>query len=274
MLLFVEEGTPRGFCSESCIEKYYSPLIGHFEQTESELRSQLGCVGEDVIEYRERPESIDRLLSHPDEVWCLRNEMHEEIYSFISKQKADDGTDVYLISLNFVFNKSVSFVFLVTATKSPLLVSEFQIGIPAEVDLSETKAQGNFSVDRDIMLELERKKSQYLAIILVNSIPSDIREDSYHLYASFEEKTISHPDEVYRFIDDDKDVIFSYIASFAHEGTSFFYVVLFWAPGNEVELDLEAGSEAILPITSFPTINGDLVKFFRKGELISGNLRN
>ena len=44
-LLFVEDGTSKGFCSEYCIESFYTPIIVHYEEREKELEKWLTAEG-------------------------------------------------------------------------------------------------------------------------------------------------------------------------------------------------------------------------------------
>ena len=49
-LLFVEENSPRGFCSEKCIEGFYTPLFNHFENAVKKYREELKLEDEECLE--------------------------------------------------------------------------------------------------------------------------------------------------------------------------------------------------------------------------------
>ena len=66
-LLFVENHGQVGFCSESCIEKFYEPLVFHYEEQEKIWRSENNLLDEEVLEIVGQPSFMDKLLGKPDE---------------------------------------------------------------------------------------------------------------------------------------------------------------------------------------------------------------
>ena len=84
-LLFVEDGSSLSFCSEVCIEKFYSPLIDYFTGKIDKKRKDLNIEEEACLSLLDNPTYVDRVLHRPDEIWRLENDLKEEIFSFISK---------------------------------------------------------------------------------------------------------------------------------------------------------------------------------------------
>jgi len=272
-LLFVEEDSSRGFCSEQCIENFYSPLFKHYEAKEKELRGSLNIQNESCLKLLEKNELVDKLFSSPLEIHHSMNELEEEVYSFIGKFPQEKGKEVWLISLCFVYEAKPSFVFLLTATENEELVDHFRIGDPVE-DIEDFLAlDENLEVEGDpkqILETVEQKKSQLLAQMIEERSPHDIPIEEFIHYEPFFEPTIENPDEVYTYMDEDGDTLYTYIKAYEKEGTSFYYFVLcfnFASNPNEQ-------TESLLPIISFPSLDADTYKKHSQGERISGSLKS
>ena len=82
-LLFIDEYSHKGFCSEECIEDFYFPLIKHFEMVEHSLRRKHDLVNEIPCNTVIDVDLIDATLEHPNEVFRLTNELNESFYHFI-----------------------------------------------------------------------------------------------------------------------------------------------------------------------------------------------
>ena len=77
-------------------------------------------------------------------------------------------------------------------------------------------------------------------------------------------------DEIFSKKDSDGDTVFTYIKAQDLNGVSFYHFIICM----RVEKDRNDNTDALVPIISFPTVDGDLYKFYRKGDLISGSLKN
>lgn len=275
-LYFVEEGSPKGFCSEDCIEKYYLPIVQFYEGEVESYRSSNELETEDCLSFVGEPTFMEKLLSRPSEIWRQENDLKEEVYCFISENSDSMGEKFYLMAICSVFNNRPAFIFAATATKSLELLDEMRIGEQVEnpeefiASAEETEMTNEPSIDKDTMQDLENKKSTYLAQLLVERKETDIPFEQFMLFDQYLEETLEGPDELYKFVDDDGDTIYSYMKAHDREGISFFYFVLCMGFPN---LTSNSG-EAVLPIVSFPTLDGELSQSYRKGELLSGELKS
>lgn len=274
-LLFVEDSSVRGFCSEECIESFYNPLVEHFEECEKGLRKKYSLENEGCLQLVGAPKFMDILLRNPDEVYQLDNSLKEKTFSFISKFNDKLIGDFYMVLICYVFNKQVSFILSATSTNDLRLLEEYKIGNQVQNlnDLLSETAEDTVptvEVDQETINEVELKKSNFLADLLEQRSPADIPFEDFHLYDSFFENTLEEPDEVYSYKDNDGDYIFSYIKAHEREGTSFYFFVLCMkCAGN-----MSSETEMIIPILSFPSVDGELYRLYKKGELITGELRN
>ncbi len=125
-LLFVEEGTSKGFCSEDCIEKFYQHLVDHFENLDKEYRKELGLSEESCLKFVGKPKLMEMVLSSPNEIWHTSNEIQEEYFSFIRKvtQKGEDP--FYLIIICLIYDNKPSFILSATATRDNALIDKYR----------------------------------------------------------------------------------------------------------------------------------------------------
>lgn len=265
-VLFVEDDTPRGFCSESCIESFFRPMVRLYEKIEEELRAKHELQGESSLKYLEYPSYLEKMLKEPEEVWVIENDLKEKYYSLISTFKTKDGKEFYFISLCLFYQGRPSFLFLVTVTESDKFVSEFRIGKQVN-DLKTVLPKNKESKDAELVSVLERKKSFLLAELLKLRDNDDIAIFEFSEFESYINPTIEGPDEVYSFRDETGDKIHTYIKSFQNDQGTFYYFVLCLKVGKKE-------GKGLAPIISFPSRNGEIYKKFSQGNLVSGNLKN
>lgn len=276
-LLFVEENSPKGFCSEKCIETFYSPILNFYEQQELKIREHLHLKDETVLFGVSDEEVMKRLIESPDEVWRLTNDLGEELYSYIKF-----FNKAYLIVLCTAYKNEPAYVFSTTKTVDSRLVDQYRVG---ELVTSENKSFQDFAE------VIERKKSEVLATIIeVNSI-DDISMESYINYQGLLEETMHEADEVYEHKDKYGDLIVTYIKSFKDSGEAIFYIVVCLKSDSpslkNIELEksytstITAGTEdqnrnlmTIFPVMAFPTRSGAVYREFKQGKLLSGHLSN
>ncbi len=273
-LYFVESSLPRGFCSEICIKEFYSPIVDYYEKCEEDLRKKHGCAVENLSDFISDPAFLERLFSSPDEIWQSKNAIGEEVFSFVSKFESEGDGEFFLISLCLVFENKPSFIFLVTATKEKALLNEFRIGKELE-DLQDfLKSNGSLEKEMELAPEvfeaIENKKSTCLASLLKERSNQDIPYEDFYNYDKFMEATLEVPDEVYTEKDTDGDDLFTYIKAHEKDGKSFYYFVICLNIGPSIE----AQEDTILPILGFPSLDGRTYNSYRKGRLISGNLKS
>lgn len=280
-LLFIDEGSFNGFCSEECIEDYYFPLIKHYENVELSLRKKHQVELENNTQVD--PAIIEAVLENPSEIYRQTNELKESFYHFIKH-----FPDFTVIVVSSVYRKEASFVFLSVKTKSKALVNEFRFG--EQVDwILEPELDGLDNApaytDEDVLLHvneeghtdnaededmvfiqlLESKKSKLLADILMKIKDSDIPFEDYSGYESCFQETLDSPDEVFEKKDNEGDVIFTYIKSFSN----FFYIISCLkrvAPGSM--------ETSVYPIMALPTTDLEMCQEFRGGIKLTGPLKN
>ncbi len=286
-LLFIDEHSHKGFCSEECIEDFYFPLIKHYEITEHSLRKKLNLLGESGFGEVTDQELIDEVLSSPSEVFRQQNELQESYYHFIKHY-----TDFTVIAVASVYRKEASFIFLTTMTRSQALITEFRYGEmisdwnyktdPDDDDIDEEEEEPNLSkfktshdtalVDEEIDEDedmvfiqlLESKKSNMLAEVILKRKDSDIPFEDYTGYESCFQETLDHHDEVFEKKDKEGDVLFTYIKSYSN----FFYIVICLKRKEDASL------VNVYPILGLPTNDLDLCQEFRGGIKLSGPLKN
>jgi hypothetical protein len=271
-LLFVEEESTRGFCSELCIEQYYSPLFNFYEQQEKEFRKELQLEHEECLSMLDDPSLIDKLLNHPDEIWCSQNEMEEKVYGFIGKFADQNDVGYYLMTLCLLYERKPSFIFVASCTRSKELADKFKIGVKMKHLESFSKAE---PVDQneemeDLISGVEAKKSSFLAELLEKRSPADIPFESFPVYDMFFEQTVEEPDEIYSYNDEEGDCIFVYIKAHDKDGVSFYYFVVSF----NFQSNYEDRLESLLPIISFPSVDPELYRSYCKGDRLTGSLKN
>ena len=81
-LLFIDEFSQKGFCTEECIEDFYFPLIKHFEIIEHSLRSKYNLLQENANAIFDH-ELVEQVLTSPSEVYRQGNELNEDRKSVV-----------------------------------------------------------------------------------------------------------------------------------------------------------------------------------------------
>ncbi|MBC7538300.1 MAG: hypothetical protein H7281_05740 [Bacteriovorax sp.] len=267
-LLFVEDNSTKGFCSEACIEDFYIPLIRHFESIELDVRKNLG-IEEEKINYNfSDKQLVDEILSSPSEVWKASNELEEEILTYIKHYSDFSGVVICKI-----YNGEASFVFLTTTTKSRQFLAEIRAGEKIDNTLNTDKGDisEEFSEeDFNFMQLLENKKSILLAELLVKRKDDDISFEDFTLYESCFPETLENPDEVFESRDKEGDSFFVYIKSYIKELDNYFYIISCLKrkdAGDSPEV-------SVFPVLAFPTNDLELYSEFRAGKRIAGHLKN
>jgi len=275
-LLFVENDGQVGFCSEECIEKFYTPLVDHFEALEKKWRTDNGLLDEDILEVVGHPVFMDELLRRPSEVWRYELDGGDIIHSFIVDLDDPKYGKFSLMCLCLLYDNQPSFIISASATKSPLMLKNYQWGVllknikdyHSSAEANENK--GHIEIDESTMMELEGKKSRYLASLIEDRSPADIPIESFSLYEQYFEPTMMEPDEIFKKLDEEGDTIYTYIKAHDREGVSFYYFIVCYRIGE----GNQANTDTLVPIVSFPSVDGEMYRLYKEGELISGSLKN
>lgn len=276
-LLYVENEGQNGFCSESCIEKFYDPLVNHYEALEKTWRAGHSLLDEEILEVVGHPVYMDQLLRRPEEVYCHINEGGEALYSFIVSIEDDQFGNFWLMCLCLVYDNQPSFIISASATKEERMVANYRWGEkikePTQFHSDSERSESNkkqIEIDEQTMMEVEGKKSGYLASLIEDRSPADIPIESFGLYEEYFEPTMMSPDEIYSSTDKEGDTIYTYIKAHDREGVSFYYFIVCL----RLQKGFQENTDALVPILSFPSVDGELYRTYRKGELISGSLKN
>jgi len=278
-LLLVEQGRCNCFCSENCIVEFHAPLLEYMEREEHSLRAEMNLLDEPALAYKNEEEFFKQTMGKPDKVWLDKNELGEEFYYFQSQFTPDGEAPLTKILVCYLFNGAPSFVLFQTCTRSKELIKEYQTGERIKNFLEYQKDQKivaeneNFEelpMEPQLIELIEQKRSHFLALLLEKRLPTDIPLESFGLYESYLPKTLEGPDEVYQYKDDDGEEIYTYIRSFEKDGISFFYL----AVCLHVSTDMEKDEDVLVPILTFPSLDGELYADYKKGEQLTGSLKN
>jgi len=269
-LLFVEEETNRGFCSEECIEEFFRPLMEYYRDQSDSYRKKLN-LDENVDALKIQFEQyFEDLFENPSEIWKLENDLGEALY-FMSSQAGKDGP--YLIALVTLFSGSVSFVYFTSISYNLEFLNFFRVGTKIEELEKVFKMRTN--MEKELMEEfasdIEMIKSELLADLLMNHQETDIDAEKYSLYDRYMQVTMDGPDDAYRYPAKDGSELLSVIKAFEVEGKSFYYIVTCLIKSVNIDED---ESEILIPVLGFPTVDGKLCSLYRKGTQVIGALRS
>lgn len=278
-LLFVEEGNNRGFCSEGCIEKFYQHLVDYFESREKDYREELSLNQEDCLQFVGKPKLMELALASPQEIWHSKNQLQEEYFNFIRRVSENGHEPFYLIVTCLIFDNKPSFILAATATRDAKLLEKYKTESKLEGRVSSTNEENSeeivegfqtVEIEEELLESIELKKSQLLANLLEERSPSDVPFERFDLYDAYIEETLQHPDEVYESKDDEGDTLLTYIKAHELNGTSFYYFCVCMKYGKE----LKEGIETLLPILTFPSLDGEIYEIYKKGIKVTGALKN
>lgn len=267
---FVEENSDRGFCSEECILSFYRPFMQELEKEESLVRRKYNLPeNEGHNEILGSEHYLNLALSNPHEVWVVENELEQKFYTHILDITVDSHIFHFILICTYVDN-SPSFVFYRTLTCSDEIVRYYQRDkqITNETDVKNNDSKNQFEIPEEILEEIELKKSTFLAHILQLRSDEDISLEDFYNYDNYLESTLSDPDEIYEYIDEDQEVLKIYLKSYVIEGNSFFYVAVLMSVEDETHVELS------LPILGFPSSDQNLYKYFATGKRLNVTLAN
>lgn len=287
-LLFIEERSHKGFCSESCIEDFYLPLIRYFELLENKLRFKHN-VSNEFLGAEVSESCFEDIILKPDEVYKKSNELNESFFSFIKNYG-----DKSIVIVASVYNFEPSFIFLTLQTSSTQLINEFRfdenvtlwylqssevfiqtnhgevMGQSEEMSPDQS-ADDNEDADLLFMQHLESKKSKILAEILMKRKDDDISFEDYTDYDFCFQDTLDLPDEVFEYKDNEGDILFFYLRSFnsgLNLSSSYTYVIIAIKQKNDQD------KVNVYPVLAVPTTDMELCQEFRKGIRLTGALKN
>ncbi|MBF0298838.1 MAG: hypothetical protein HQK51_08965 [Oligoflexia bacterium] len=289
-IFFVEQSRFRGFCCEECITKFYSPMISYLKKEEESIRKELSVNESFNFDQKTYEKIIEKGIRNPQEVWIDGEDLSEEFFCLISQ---DDKHNIFVIILTLFFENTPSLVLFETITNDQKIVEHYRQGKKIDitneknistsnlidVDIDEkwnessqdnqknSQKENNFNIPPEVVRILESKKSQLLSNLLKDRSATDISIDQFPHYDYCLHETIENPDEVYRLLDSGKDILLTYIKVFSKENISFYYLVICLQHSNDSNSNEE---NYLIPIISFPTVDGELYRKYKKGEKIEG----
>ncbi len=278
-LHFVEENSDRGFCSEKCILEFYRPFMQKFEQEESVWREQLMLgVEANCRELLGSEDHLQKTLDEPTEIYVFETNTAQQFYTHIHELKINGDLYFSILILSYI-DDSPSFVFYRTLTQSQGLTALYRRGSTVELErdtqkdgaeILSTMTDDEIQLAQEILEEVESKKSMLLADMLMKRSDSDIEFERFHIFDKYLELTMAAPDEVYEFLDEHGDKIFTNIKSFKTLEESFFYIVLALPYKNKKG----SKSSVQVPILGFPSNDKDLYPKYAQGTALNEKLKN
>ncbi len=279
-LIFIENQLRRPFCSEECASEFFAPLIQRFAQEEAKFRG-LNRIEDHLWtgKYKDDNAQLAQVISSPEEVWRETNDLGEQFLTLIRRFHFDEGEATYVLICGSLGSRP-SFIFHHTLTAREELLEYYRSGIPlSEKELNNSsdekikKKRDEFTVSKDVVAELEQKKSSFLASYLGKRKNNDIPLENFGQYDEYTKKTLNTPDEVYEIIDDEGDQLLTYLRSYISEEKMFFHIVVCMpVPGKEQGKTNDGPLEEILlPILAVPSIDEELYSVYQSGRLVVGD---
>jgi len=277
-LLFVEE-SKRGFCSENCIVKFFTPYMEAFDAEEVLLREGLGILPDEVEpDIFHDKVLFEEALYGSSEVWSEKNDLGEEFFTHIHPL---EGGLFYILICSY-YEGEPAFVFFKTLTASIDLVGAYKRGskydndalidVSDDEDLELETTDGkleDISLPAEIIEDMDLKKSEYLADLLDRRKETDISFEKFPMYDDYITLTLDEPDSEFQITDDAGDRIYTFIKSFQKNGEAFFYIVICLSveiPGSK--------DRALMPVVTFPSIDDELYKFYAVGDKKNRRITN
>ncbi len=263
----VEEKTCRLFCSESCIVKYYDPLIDLLANDEKQYRKKNNINEKLEISEAKQRKLLSSVLEQPDEIWSCSDQLGCE-YFFQIKKVSTQPT--WMILVCFRFKQKPSFILHHVLTHSSQMMQYYQKGtlVTQNEEIVDDQALTNeeIIVPEKFMEQVESLRSSFLASILSKRDEQDIPIEDFHLFEEYIEPTISQPEEVFEYEDKSGHLVHAFIRDFEKMDDCFFYIVLSLKLDPTMQpAENRLDDEVFIPVLAFPTIDEQLYLSFKKG---------
>jgi hypothetical protein len=279
-VLFVDQSRMLGYCCESCIVSFNTPLMESFENDEIEFREKLNLpLSELHNELYQDSIMLDKLLYEPEEVYEFVNHIGIKYYTHISKFKHEEQEYFYIIIASY-FNNSPAFIYFKLITEYADLADKYREGNPydisqpvsPEINAQELEAgeQAELTLPEAVVEDIEMKKSEYLAKLLEARSEEDVPFEKFPEYDEYLPMVLDEPDEIFSQTDESGDDVKVFIKSFKINKTTFFYIAIC----IEIELPEFEDQKALLPVLGFPSQDSQLYKEYAFGEKLSQMTKN
>ena len=278
-VLFIDQSRNLGFCNESCIVEYMTPVMESFENEEIVLREDLSIQFSEGFEDLFQDEKLfNQVLYNPDSIFKDKNKLGHEFYTHIYKIPNMDASYVIIASY---YNQEPSFVFFKTITASQGLIDAYTRGEKIDsivddalnkqdIDVELENDEDNISLPKELLEDIEMKKSEYLAKLLEARSEEDVPFEKFPEYDEYLPLVLDEPDEIYEQEDETGDELKVYIKSFKSNKMTFFYIVLC----IEIEIPEIENQNAMLPVLGFPSQDKELYKAYAFGNRLTEMTKN
>lgn len=140
-IYFVEQIRYRGFCSEQCIAKFFTPLIDFIKKEEELFRSEINLQENFNLTHHNLEQITDSTFKNPKEIWIGGEELSEELYYFIGQHELLNGNTkrldpleppkgqvLYSVIITLLFENTPSFILGEIITADERLVDFYRKG--------------------------------------------------------------------------------------------------------------------------------------------------
>ncbi len=255
-LIVIDEAQGLIFENEKTLFGYFSNQIQYLEKKYfKNFNSKIDFSNEE-LEAREI--HLDSTLDDPDEIW-IDSETFPDFTMYTLVKDFEIGDDVFSYVACVYLNSEErypTFVFVQFATRDSELLESFR---EKEIIYHRKLEAIQFAaIEGDSLLE-----GDYLAIGLLESMmkvrsEKDVPADDFKKYAEFRDQVINDPDEIWRKVGSDGQVLVTFISDVSeHSISDLHYIVV-------TEEDQNTQVHSLL--FSFPTIDDALLDRYRQGE--------
>jgi hypothetical protein len=255
-LLVIDESQGLIFDNEKTLFGYFSNQISYLEKKYfKNYNARIDFTNEEIDA---KEIHLEATLDDPDEIWTDAETFPDmTIYTLVKDFNIGDDVFSYVacVYLNSE-EKYPTFVFVQFATRDSDLLESFR---EKEIIYHRKLEAIQFAaLEGDSLLE-----GDYLAIGLLESMmklrsEKDIPADDFKKYAEFRDEVINHPDEIWRKVGSDGQVLVTFISDVSENSISdLHYVVV-------TEEDQNTQVHSLL--FSFPTVDEALLGRYRQGE--------
>ena len=255
-LIVIDESQGLIFENEKTLFGYFANPIQQLEQKYfKNFNSKIDFSNEE-ISIREM--YLESTLDDPDEIW-VDAETFPDLTVYTLVKDFENADDVFSYVACVYLNseeKYPTFIFIQFPTRDAELLEIFrekEIIYHRKLEASQFAA-----IEGDSLLE-----GDYLAIGLLESMmkvrsEKDIPADDFKKYAEFRDQVINDPDEIWRKVGSDGQVLVTFISDVSENSISdLHYIVV-------TEEDQNTQVHSLL--FSFPTIDDALLDRYRQGE--------
>ena len=251
------------FCGDKCFDSFLQIYSEYFNQQELEIRKKLAISDESSLEILSDTELCEQILEAPLETSTMDDCRGHSFYVQYGQVK-HLGEDHYIVIAYTIVNDENIFLFLGASSKR-----EFAHNfLFKKQELSEQQEDhnglGNIGMnEKDFLTLLDHKKSVLLAQLMEKVTDSDFTFSEYIDYMDDGKEVFENPDELFAWVDEDGDSMYTYSKIMQQDGQAYYYII--------IALLL---NESAYPILTFPSRDQNLLQLFQRGEREIGQISN